>query len=104
MVKAIVNEVPMVKDLGKDGPVPQEVRDRLENDLGQAQAICGSMIEICNEAIGGDGIDDNLTVAFEAMAYRVARILEPWTGGGFFGDELELSLEPAQPAQGVANA
>jgi hypothetical protein len=101
-------EIPMINKLGVDGPIPQYLRERLAFDLETAQCILGSIREICEHGIGDSDHTDHALCAAESMAYRVGRLLEPWTGTGYFGDDRDTRIDvpvpaKATPAAGVAN-
>jgi hypothetical protein len=90
-------EIPMVSKLGVDGPVPEEVRSRLDRDLTDAQFICKSLQDLCHQDLSELDIDQFSPVV-EAMAYRVGRLLDMWTGFGTYRDEAERRIEVEKAA------
>ena len=96
-------EIPMVSKLGVDGPVPEEVRSRLDRDLTDAQFICKSLQDLCRQNLSELDIDQFSPVV-EAMAYRVGRLLDMWTGFGTYRDETERRIEVEKTGAAVQEA
>lgn len=98
-------EVPMVNTLGVDGPIHPNVRHRLDMDLDTVHVILDSMMELSDKVIEAEGDQyetTHLACALHSMAYRAGRILEHWTGTGYFGDSAERRIEPPRDKGRIA--
>jgi len=87
------NAIPKVSDLGKDGPISDDVRHMLDCALDEVQIICLTLRKLCAEGLGENDWDvAQFQTVVDSMAYRAGRLLNPWTNTGYFDDE-----EEAQP-------
>ena len=84
------NAIQKVSDLGKDGPISDDVRRMLDLTLDEVQIICLTLRKLCDEGLGENGWDvAQFQTVVDSMAYRAGRLLNPWTNTGYFADEEE---------------
>ena len=101
-----VIQIPRVIELGKNGPIPEALLHRLDIDLDQLQILALSIGRVARNLIGDEEDVNNrdaILSSIDAMAYRIGRMLEPWTGTGYFGDAKERQVKISEVEE-VAHA
>lgn len=93
MADRSVIEIPKISDLAKDGPIPEDLRHRLDCDLDQVQVICLTLRKLCDAGLGEEWDVAEFATVVDAMAYRAGKLLNPWTNTGYFDDEEERRIE-----------